>query len=200
VNGKLLSFQDASFVKRRLALGVKMRRLSMSFGLILVHVFCGVFWAGGAVLAGLFLIPALLEAGPAGGAVMGGLLRRKMAVWLSAAAALNVLTGLGLFHLRWSALGGAWVWVLSPEGLVLTLGSLLGLAAFGMGLFVQKPTAERLAELGRQVAQSGGKPSPEQAETMQALQRKLAKVARVGAWHLVASVLCMASHRLAATL
>lgn len=172
----------------------------MTFSLILVHVLFGTFWAGGAIVAGLFIMPSIVEAGPAGGAVMGGLLRRKMPAWLTGAAALNVLSGLALFHLRFSALGGGMTWIKTPEGLVLSLGALLGLAGFAMGVFVQRPTAMKIGALGAQIAQGGGKPSPEQAGQMKALQAKLLKIARVGAWHLLASVALMASHRLAAAL
>ena len=45
--------------------------------LILIHVVFGIFWAGGAIVLGLFVVPAVLDAGPAGGAVMAGVVKRS---------------------------------------------------------------------------------------------------------------------------
>jgi hypothetical protein len=163
--------------------------------LILLHVAFGILWAGGAVVLGLFVLPSVLDAGPAGSAVMAGVVKRRMPVVLTLAAALVVLTGIRLYMLHFSM-----DWLTSAEGLVLTLGALLGLGGFGLGVFVQKPTAERLALLGLQVAQSGGPPTAAQTGELRALQAKLRRVGRLTAWHLIGSALLMASHRLAAML
>lgn len=163
--------------------------------LILLHVAFGILWAGGAIVLGLFVLPSVLDAGPAGGAVMAGVVKRRMPIVLTMAAALVVLTGLRLYMLRFSV-----DWLTSPEGFVLSLGALLGLGGFGLGVFVQKPTAERLALLGLQVAQSGGPPTATQAGELRELQAKLRRVARLMAWHLMGASLLMASHRLAAML
>ena len=48
--------------------------------LIFVHVLFGIFWAGGAIVAGFFILPAVVDAGPAGGAVMAGVVRRRLPV------------------------------------------------------------------------------------------------------------------------
>ncbi len=63
--------------------------------LILLHVVLGILWAGGATVLGLFVLPAVVDAGPAGGAVMAGVVKRRMPVVLTIAAALVVLTGCG---------------------------------------------------------------------------------------------------------
>ena len=54
--------------------------------LIFLHVAFGVLWAGGAIVLGLFIVPSVMDAGPAGGAVMAGVVKRRMPVVLSAAA------------------------------------------------------------------------------------------------------------------
>ena len=75
----------------------------MEYGtLILLHVFFGILWAGGAIAAGFFIIPAVLEAGPAGGAVMGGVVKRRFPVVMTASALVVVLTGLRLYSMRLS--------------------------------------------------------------------------------------------------
>jgi uncharacterized membrane protein len=163
--------------------------------LVLLHVLFGILWAGGAVVLGLFVIPSILDAGPPGGAVMAGVIKRRMPFVLTIAAVLVVLSGVRLYMLRFSA-----GWLMSLEGLVLTLGAVLGLGAFGLAVFVQKPAASRLAALGVQVAIAGGPPDAAQAAELRQLQAKLRRVARLVAWHLVGASLLMASHRLAAML
>ena len=63
---------------------------------------------------GLFVIPAVLEAGPGGGAVMAGVLRRKFPIVMTLACLVAVLTGLRLYMIRWSA-----AWATSAEGMAL---------------------------------------------------------------------------------
>jgi hypothetical protein len=163
--------------------------------LVLLHVAFGIFWAGGAAVLGLFIIPSVLDAGPAGGAVMAGAVKRRLPLLLTFSGGLVVLTGIRLFMLRYSP-----DWIATPEGIVLSLGALLGLGAFVMGVFVQKPTVGRIGALAAEIAQSGRPPSPDQAATMKALQQKLRKVGMLTAWHLIGSSVLMASHRLAAML
>lgn len=162
------------------------------FLVIFLHVAFGMVWVGGAVAAGFFFIPAVLEAGPAGGAVMAGVMKRKFPVVMTASAVTVVLTGIRLYMVRFST-----EWLATAEGIVLTLGAVLGLGGFFLGLLVQKPTAERMGALGAQIAASGGPPSPEQARELEALRAKLSRVARLTGWHLIGAATLMASHRLA---
>lgn len=165
------------------------------FGLLFLHVFFGVLWAGGAIALGLFVVPSVLEAGPGGGMVMAGVVKRRFPMLMTGSALVVVLTGLRLYTMRFE---GAWLG--TPEGIVLSLGGLFGLGAFFIGMLVQKPTVERLGALATKLAAAGAPPSPEQAAELEALRRRLARVARLTSWHLVAAALLMASHRLAAGL
>jgi len=160
--------------------------------LIFLHVLFGIFWAGAAIATGLFIIPSVLDAGPAGAAVMAGVVKRKLPLLLVIAAGIVVLTGIRLYMIRFSS-----VWLTSPEGIVLTLGGLLALAAFGMGVFVQKPTVERIGALSAAIARAGAPPTPDQAAELQVLRARLRKIAAVTAWHLVGAVTLMSVHRLA---
>ena len=160
---------------------------------VLLHIFFAIIWAGGAFATGIFLVPAVAEAGPAGGAVMAGVTKRRFPILMTVSALIVVLSGLRLYMLRFDP-----AWVGSPEGIALSLGGLLGIAAFLIGLFVQKPTVERLGALAQKVGASGAPPTPEQAAEMAELRQKLVRVARITAWHVAAAALLMASHRLAA--
>jgi hypothetical protein len=171
----------------------------MEYGvLIFVHVAAASLWAVVAFFFGAFVVPSILEAGPAGGAVMGGLMKRKMPVFMTATAVLGVLSGLRLYQMRFSAEGAGLAWVSSPEGIAITLGSLAGLHAFIKGLLVSKPLAEKIGALGAQIAQAQGKPAPELLAEMQAAQAKMGKVARGSAFELLAAFLLMSAHRLLA--
>jgi hypothetical protein len=162
--------------------------------LISLHVLFGIFWAGAAVAIGLFIIPAVLDAGPAGGAVMAGVAKRKLPLVLVIAGGIVVLTGVRLYMIRFSA-----PWLTSPEGIVLTLGGLLALAAYGMGVFVQKPTVERIGALASQIAHGGAPPTPAQAAELQVLRARLRKIAALTAWHILGAATLMSLHRLALT-
>jgi hypothetical protein len=166
--------------------------------LIFVHVFCGTLWAVGAFTIGFFVIPSVLEAGPGGGLVMGGIVvKRKFPIFMTLWAALAVLSGLGLWAIDFNAKGGV-SWLTHPEGVVLTLSALGALHAFVKGLLVQKPTAEKMAALGIQIAQAQGKPDPALLEEMKATQAKLGKVARSGAFELLGVAALMALHQILA--
>lgn len=159
--------------------------------LIFLHVFFAIIWAGAAISIGFFIIPAVLDAGPAGGAVMAGVAKRKFPIVMTVAAVLVVLTGLRLYTIRFSM-----EWLLSREGAVLTVGALLAIGAFVLGVFVQKPTVERIGALSAQIAASGAPPSAAQASELQALRQRLRKIAALTAWHLLGAALLMAMHRL----
>jgi len=163
--------------------------------LLLLHVFFGVLWAGGVVAVGFFVIPSVLEAGPGGGAVMAGVLKRRFPILMTFSGLVVVLTGLRLYTIRFST-----AFLGTPEGIVLSLGGLLGLGGFFIGVFVQKPTAERLGALAAEVAAAGSPPTPTQAAELQALRTRLGTVAKLTAWHLILAALLMASHRFAAML
>ena len=118
-----------------------MLTLAMEYPFVVFHhVIAGILWAGGAIAAGFFIIPAVLDAGPAGGAVMAGVAKRRFPVMLTVAAVLVVLTGARLYMVRFTP-----GWLTAPEGIVITLGALLAVGAFAIGFFIQRPAVERMA-------------------------------------------------------
>src|SRR5262245_35345132 len=130
----------------------------------LIHILSGIVWAGGAIAVGWFVIPSVADAGPAGGAVMRGIAARRFPQIITVAGFLTVLAGLRLYWLKYTA-----AWLGTPEGVMLSIGMLLGISALSIGVFVQRPTAGRLAALAATVGASGGPPNAEQAAEMQAL-------------------------------
>ncbi|MEO7192769.1 MAG: hypothetical protein ABI051_17105 [Vicinamibacterales bacterium] len=168
----------------------------MEYGtLIFLHVFFGLFWAGAAVATGLFILPAVLEAGPAGGAVMAGVAKRRFPLIMTGAGILVVLTGLRMFSLRFTP-----EWIRLPEGMVLAVGGLLAIVALIVGVTVQKPAAERLGTLAGRIAASGAPPTAAQLAEMQTYRSRLVMGGRLTAGLLIGTAALMAVHRLAALL
>jgi hypothetical protein len=153
--------------------------------LILIHVASAIFWGGTLMVWGFFVIPSILEAGPGGGQVVAGLMKRKFSQVMVAMGGLTILSGLCLYYLRFST-----AWLGTVEGMRLSLGGLLALSAYGLGIFRQKPLAEKMAALSKEGR--GAEIPPVAAQ--------LAKVAKVVAWHVVAVVVLMAGFRLSALL
>jgi hypothetical protein len=80
---------------------------------------------------GWFVMPSVQEAGPAGGAVMGGIVKRKLPMILNIASMLSLLAGTRLYMLRFSS-----EWLMTTNGIILTLGGILAIGAAAEGLGV----------------------------------------------------------------
>lgn len=160
----------------------------------IVHIGAGVFWVGSILFFARFIFPSALALGPAAGPFMDQLNRvRKVPQALLGAAVATILSGLFLY---WRAsLGFQWAWMRSPTGMVFGLGGLFALTAFFVGVLVNRPTAERLGQLGAAIQAKGGPPSPEQAAEMQRLQGRIGAALRAVALLLVLATAAMALAR-----
>jgi uncharacterized membrane protein len=137
----------------------------------ILHILAGVFWVGAAFTTILFLQPTAREVGPAAGPFMAHLAGKKRLVdWVLRAAGLTILVGLLMY---WRVTSGLeWDRITSAYGISLTIGALCGIAAFSLGLSVVRPTIMATLAIGREVAASGGPPTPEQGAQLQALQKR----------------------------
>lgn len=156
-----------------------------------IHIVTGVTWAGTAMFMGWFLVPAVQEAGSAGGAVMGALMRRGLSHVLMVVSLLCVLSGLRLYMLAVTPTG-----LVTGQGLILTVGGLLALAAWLLGLAVHRPTALRVSQLSEAIRAAGGPPKLEQTAELARLARKSSTASRWSAGLLAGSTLLMAASRL----
>lgn len=156
----------------------------------ILHIAGAFVWAGFAFTNIAFLGPAVRASGPAGGTVMQNLLRTSLLRAMQIAPLAVALSGLILF---WYRSGGLSLdFFGSFKGIVLTIGSLAGLAAFFEGMMIIGPTAARLRDLGGQIQAGGGPPKPEQMAQLQALQARMSSAAIRGAAMLVIAVFGMA--------
>lgn len=106
---------------------------------------------------------------------------------------LTVLAGGALY---WFISGGLnLAWAASGPGLGFTIGSLAALVAFLVGTFGIGPTSGQMGALGGQIAASGQGPTPEQANTMQRLEKRLSRAEQIDFIMLVIAMLTMATAR-----
>ena len=139
----------------------------------LLHIFGGVFWAGGTFLLVGYIEPTVRATGPEGGKFMQRFAGQSgFSPAMSVAAVANVIAGLLLY---WRDSGGLQlVWVTTNAGLAFTIGGLAGLAAAVVGFAITGSASNQLAQVGKEIAAAGGPPAPEKLAQMQALQSKIA--------------------------
>lgn len=162
----------------------------------IVHILAGVFWVGSVFLFVVYLQPSAAAVGPAGAPFMGELLgKRRLVDGIIAMALTSVTGGLFLYWHDWHLFGTFNDWIASSFGKTFTVGGLAALSALAIGVFVTRPNVMRFLALGRQVAESGGPPSPEVAAEMGAIQQRLKVFARASLALLVVAVLAMSTAR-----
>jgi hypothetical protein len=112
----------------------------------LVHILCGVFWAGTIFFVVWLLEPSTREAGPAGGAVMGQLIKRGYLNILPGMAVLTVVSGGWLYWIVSGGLNSGWGH--SPMGTALTVGAAAAIIALIIGLAKMRPAGIQMSVLG----------------------------------------------------
>ena len=158
-----------------------------------VHIVGGVFWVGAVFLMVGFIFPAVRAAGPQGGRFMQELQRRRMPVFINAAAGLAMLSGFIMYGRMIAATNGAWAstraaMVLGIGGLATVLAAIIAGSIVGRG-------GQKLAKLGASIQASGGAPSAAQTAEMTALQERMGKAMRAVAVLLLVAVTTMATAR-----
>jgi uncharacterized membrane protein len=162
----------------------------------ILHITAGVMWAGSLFLFLVFVRPSAAAIAPAGAPFMAELLgRRRLVHWLLGFASVTILAGAYLYWKGWDAAGGLGEWLDSEFGLTLTIGAIAAIVAFLVGLIGTRPTVARMLAIGKDVAASGGPPTPEQASELAAIQQKLGVYGKTSLSLLVVAVLAMAIAR-----
>jgi hypothetical protein len=159
----------------------------------LLHIVSGAVWVGAVAMTAFFLMPAVMSSGPAGGQVMGKVAARKLPQTMMALMALTLLSGIGMMWDLASRTDGAWF--SSSMGRTISLGAAFAIVGAVYGMVVNRPVANRIAQLGAAIQAGGGPPTAEQAGQMQALQGKLLTASRVVAVLLLLAVAAMAVAR-----
>ncbi len=162
----------------------------------IVHILAGVLWVGSVFLFVVYVQPSVAAIAPAGAPFMAELLgKRRLVDRIIALGTTAVAGGLFLYWHDWHAYGSFGTWIGSAFGATLTVGMVASLLALAFGVFVTRPNVQRLLGLGRQVAESGGPPSPDVAAQIAEIQARLKVFARISLGLLVLAVLAMSTAR-----
>ena len=162
----------------------------------IVHILTGVSWVGSVFLFVVYIQPSAAAVGPAGAPFMAQLLgKRRLIDGILTMASITVAAGLFLYWHDWHLFNSFGDWVGSTFGKAFTVGALAAITALVIGVVVTRPNVGRLLSLGRQVAESGGPPSPEVGAEMTAIQGRLKTFARLSLGLLVLATLAMATAR-----
>jgi hypothetical protein len=142
----------------------------------------------------LFLEPTAKATAPGSGQFMQYLIsRRHYPIYMGICSLLTVLAG-GLLY--WHSSGGfSLTWITSGPGLGYTIGAVVAIVVYFIGLLMIKPRAERLGGLGHEIGVAGGVPTPAQAAELQKLGREMTLIGRVDLTLLAVALLTMATAR-----
>ena len=161
-----------------------------------LHIVAGAAWFGSAFLFTGFVGPSAAETAPSSGALMSAVIRkRRFAKIIAGLAITTVIVGWTLWLKNGLAYPSIGDWVTSSFGLVLTIGGVLATAAAYTGITGIGNNAEKLVEIGDQVAASGGPPTPEQGARMAHLGAEIQRHSRVDIVLLFLAVTAMATAR-----
>ena len=140
----------------------------------IIHIFSAVTWVGGSIFMASVMGPTVRAAGPEGGRFMMRMASfGQLSKVLTLGALGTVLAGLLLYYPTSGGLNGAWL--SSAHGITLTLGALVGIAAFLHGIFVSGRTAAKMKVVADQILATQGPPAPDMLKEAQALGAKLGK-------------------------
>jgi hypothetical protein len=160
----------------------------------IVHISAGTLWVGAAVVYLFFIGPSVKATAPAGAKFLQYFIaRQKYPMFMSIVSALTILAGAALY---WRDAGGDLAsWVMTGPGLGFTIGAVVSIVVFILGLVMLKPRGERLGALGAQIEAAGGPPTPEQLAELQTLDKELHTLEWVDFILLAIALLTMATAR-----
>jgi hypothetical protein len=115
----------------------------------LIHILCGVYWAGTVFFFVTFLEPTIRSLGPDGGKVMLRLFERGYMKLLPMIAVVTVLSGLWLLWIQSSGFDATYM--RSSIGMSLSTGGGLAILALIIGITVMRPAGERVFAMAKQL-------------------------------------------------
>jgi uncharacterized membrane protein len=131
----------------------------------LIHIFAGTFWVGGAALLVFFISPTAKSLGPDGGKFMQGVVRAPgYIMYFPVVALLTVVSGLWMYYRVSNHFSAEFME--DTSGIVLSIGSVAGIVAFGHGGATIGPAAAKMKTLAETISAQGGPPTEEQMKTL----------------------------------
>ncbi len=160
----------------------------------LIHIFAGIFWAGAAFFLLLVLMPALNAMGQEGNRFRQVFIARSRFITVMPIASLLTTVAGVLLFVRVSDHFNS-DWLSSDGGIVLSIGALAGLLAFGHGLGTTNVTFRKSAALIKAIEAQGSPPTESQLAQLQALGQRGASSARISTLLLIISIAGMSAAR-----
>jgi hypothetical protein len=156
----------------------------------LIHITCGIFWAGATIYVALFIQPAVKATGPEGSKFVQQLAKtNKLPIVMMLVALLTVISGVLMI---WKLSGGLQSeWMASKHGIVLSTGGAFAIIAFLIGFTVNRPTVAKIAATGKLIAAQGAPPSAEQLKQLNSLKNRLFTATNIVASLLAITVIAM---------
>lgn len=162
----------------------------------LLHIAAGTFWVGSGVFMLFFVMPTVRSMGPGGQSFLECFYQiTPFAIAMPIASLVTTVAG-ALLYYRVSDHFNA-DWMSATPGVVLTIASVLGIAAFLHGATVTGPTSDKLGKLTKDLGALTGPPSESKIAEVRGLQQKLGQHARISTTLEVLSLLGMAAARYA---
>jgi uncharacterized membrane protein len=161
----------------------------------IIHIFCGVFWAGFGIFNIFFLQPTIRATGAEGQKIMQHLAQKTRfnnAVFTS--ATLTMLSGIGLY---WIVSGFSYSFLSSGYGIVLTTSSIAGIIGWFIVFFILRNIFKKMAAIGAAIQDSGNPPSTEQNNQMQGYIMQVGKLGKVALTFILIALLGMSFARFA---
>lgn len=137
----------------------------------IVHIACGVFWAGTAIFMVFYIFPAAKKAGADGGKIMQAVTgTNKFPEVVVLTAFITVIAGvLLIWHL---SAGFTFVWVDSSYGIALSIGGVTALIAFLQALLINMPAIRHTKAISRVITVKGGNRPWKSGGTLMALRKR----------------------------
>jgi uncharacterized membrane protein len=156
----------------------------------LIHILGGIFWVGGALFMNFFIGPTVVATADVGQKFMGQLMAKAgVSRRMTAAAIATVLAGAALYWIDSDGFTSGWLD--SGPGIGFGIGAFFALIGLGAGMLVGR-NATALGRLGAQVQ---GKPTPEQLQKLQAIQKQQSIVGPLNVYSLILAAVFMAIAR-----
>lgn len=156
----------------------------------LIHIIGGIVWVGGALVMNFFVAPTLRATGEAGKQFAGHLMgKTRFTQIMTVSAYATILAGFLMYGMDSQWFTSPW-WT-SGVGTGFGLGALCALVGVVSGI-MNGNNNRRMAQIGAQIQ---GKPTPEQAAAMGAIQKQQGWVIPVNTYSLLLAVFFMAIAR-----
>jgi len=158
----------------------------------LLHIIAGMIWIGSAIMLSMYIEPVLARSGVDTRKFLSHLYGKSgFDKLMPAVAILTTVAGLVLYYLVTNGFSDSG-FMRSGQGIVLSIGALFGLLAFGHGGGALGPMTGKYNKL---VQEAGDNPTDEQNAALTAMEAKLSRHGKISMWLAVIALVFMAGAR-----